>query len=321
MRVFVTGASGHNGSYVVSELIDAGHEVTGLTRSDAAAAAVSALGAKVRRGGLDDLGGLKEAAADSDGVIHVAWDRGQAQSGGLAAAIAEDLAAVHALGEALAGTGKPLVSAASIGAPGFLGRPVTEEDAAVPARAEDAGTLRSRNEVEIAVVGFAARGVRSSVVRLPNISHSTRDRTGFLAQLIAIAREKGFAGYPGDGANRWTAVHTRDAAALFRLALETAPAGTRWHAVADEGIPFRDIARGIGDRLGLPADSVPADGLPAYFGGFLAVPVSLDFPASSLITRRTLGWEPVHPGLIADLDNGHYLTSPAPWSPPRDSTG
>ncbi len=310
MRVFVTGASGHHGSYVVSELIDAGHEVTGLTRSDAAAAAVSALGAKVRRGGLDDLGGLKEAAADSDGVIHVAWDRGQAQSGGLAAAIAEDLAAVHALGEALAGTGKPLVAAASIGAPGNLGRPVTEEDAAVSSRAEDAGTLRSRNEVEIAVLGFAEQGVRSSAVRLPNISHSTRDRTGFLAQLIAIAKEKGFAGYPGDGSNRWAAVHTLDAASLFRFALENAPAGTRWHAVADEAIPFREIAQGIGDHLGLPAESIPAGQLPAYFGGFLAVPARLDFPASSLITRRALGWEPVRPGLLADLGNGHYFATP-----------
>ena len=310
MRVFVTGASGHNGSHVVSELIRAGHEVTGLARSDAAAAAVSALGADVRRGGIDDLDGLKEAAAGSDGVIHTAWDRGQAQSGGLAAAAAEDLAAVLALGAALAGTGRPLVVAASIGAPGILGRPVTEQDAALPSRAEDAGTLRSRNEAETAVLGFAEQGVRSSVVRLPNVSHSTRDRSGFLAQLIATAREKGFAGYPGDGANRWSAVHTRDAASLFRLALENAPAGTRWHAVADEGIPFREIAQGIGDHLGLPAESVPADRLPAYFGAFLAVPVRLDFPASSLITRRALGWEPVYPGLLADLENGHYFATP-----------
>jgi nucleoside-diphosphate-sugar epimerase len=163
--------------------------------------------------------------------------------------------------------------------------------------------------LEIAVLGFAEQGVRSSVVRLPNISHSTRDRTGFLAQLIAIAKEKGVAGYPGDGANRWAAVHTRDAAAVFRLAMENASAGTRWHAVADEGIPFREIAQAIGGHLGLPAESVPADRLSAYFGGFLEVPARLDFPASSLITRRTLGWEPVHPGLLADLDNGHYFAA------------
>jgi len=310
MRVFLTGASGHNGSHVVSELVATGHEVTGLARSDAAAAAVSALGAKVRRGDIEDLGGLKEAAADSDGVIHVAWNRGQAQSGGIAAAVAADLAAVHALGDALTGTGKPLVAAASIGAPGNLGRPVTEDDPAVPSKEEDAGTFRRRNDVEIAVLGFAERGVRSSVVRLPPISHGTRDRTGFLAQLIAIAKDKGVAGYSGDGANRWGAVHARDAAALFRLALENAPAGTRWHAVADEGIPFRDIAQAIGGHLGLPAGSVAADRLPEHFGGFLAMPARLDFPASSRITRQALGWEPVNPGLFADLDNGHYFAMP-----------
>ena len=308
MRVFVTGASGHTGSHVVSELVAAGHEVTGLARSDTAAAAVSALGAKVRRGDLNDLGGLKEAAADSDGVIHVAFDRGLMQSGQVAAVVAADLAAVHAFAEALAGTGKPLVAASSIGAPGNLG-PATEEDPAFPSREEHKGTLASRNDVEIAVVGFAEREVRSSVVRLPPISHSTRDCNGFLTQLIAIAKEKGFAGYPGDGANRWTAVHTLDVACLFRLALENAPAGTRWHAIADEGIAFREIAQGIGDHLGLPAESVPADRLSAHFG-FLAMPARLDVPASSLITRRTLGWEPVHPGILADLDNGHYFATP-----------
>jgi nucleoside-diphosphate-sugar epimerase len=308
MRVFVTGASGHTGSHVVSEFIAAGHEVTGLARSDTAAAAVSALGAKVRRGDLDDLGGLKEAAADSDGVIHVAFDRDLLQSGEVAAVVATDLAAVLALGEALEGTGKPLVAASSIGAPGNLGRPVIEEDAAVPGGEEHKGTLRGRNDVEIAVIGLAERGVRSSVVRLPPISHSTRDRTGFLVQLIAIAKEKGFAGYPGDGTNRWTAVHTRDVASLFRLALENASAGTRWHAIGDEGIPFLGIAQSIGDHLGLPAESVPADQVPAHFG-FLAMPVRLDVPASSLITRRALGWEPVHPSLLADLDNGHYFAA------------
>lgn len=310
MHVFVTGASGHTGSHLVSELTAAGHEVTGLARSDTAAAALSALGAKVHRGDLADLAGLREAAADSGGVIHVAWNRDQAQSGEVGAAVAADLAAVLAFGEALAGTGKPLVVASSLGAPGHLGRPVTEENPAVPSGPEHTGTLRGRNDVEIAVIDLAQRGVRSSVVRLPPISHSTLDRTGFLVQLISIAKQKGVAGYPGDGANRWSAVHTSDAASLFRLALENARAGTRWHAVADEGIPFREIAQGIGDRLGLPAKSVPADQVPAHFGGFLAMPVRLDVPASSLITRRTLGWEPVHPGLLADLDNGHYFAAP-----------
>ena len=306
MRVFVTGGSGHAGSHIITELIAAGHEVTGLARSDTAAAALSALGAKVRRGDLEDLHGLQEAAADSDGVIHIAFNRGLLQSGQVAAVLAEDLAAMLAFGDALAGTGKPLVAAASIGAPGNLGRPATEDDPALPGEDKDKGTLKGRNDVENAVIGLADRGVRSSVVRLPPISHSTRDRTGFLVHLIALAKEKGLAGYPGDGANRWSAVHARDAASLFRMALENAPAGTRWHAVADEGIALREIAQAIGGRLGLPAESVPEDRVPAHFG-FLAYPVRLDLPASSLITRRALGWEPAHPGLLADFDNGHYF--------------
>lgn len=311
MRVFVAGGTGHSGSYIIPELIAAGHEVTGLARSDTAAAAVSALGAKVRRGDLQDLDGLKEAAADSDGVIHVAHRQDLLAIGGMDLVSAAELPVILAYGEALAGTGKPLVAAGSIGSPGNggnLGRPATEEDPALPAGDEHQGTLRARNVVETAVVGLAERGVRSSVVRLPTISHSTSDRTGFLVQLIALAKEKGFAGYPGDGANRWNAVHARDAASLFRLVLENAPAGTRFHAIADEGIPFREIAQAIGAHLGLPAESVPADRVPAHFG-FLAYPARLDLPASSLITRRTLGWEPAHPGLLADLDNGHYFAA------------
>jgi nucleoside-diphosphate-sugar epimerase len=309
MRVFVTGASGHNGSHVVSDLIAAGHEVTGLARSDTAAAAVSALGATVHRGDLRDLDGLKEAAADSDGVIHAAFDRSLMRSGELATAVAMELAAVNAFGDALAGTDKPLVVASSIAAPGSLGRPATEEDPAAPAGPEHKGTLRSRNDVENTVLGLAQRGVRSSIVRLPNFAHSTRDRSGFLPNLIAIAKERGFAGYPGDGANEWCAVAALDAATVFRLALENADPGTRWHAVADEAIPFRQIARGIGDRLGLPTKSVPADQLQEYFG-FLAMVIALGFPASSLTTRRTLGWEPVHPGFFEALDNGHYFAVP-----------
>jgi nucleoside-diphosphate-sugar epimerase len=162
--------------------------------------------------------------------------------------------------------------------------------------------------VEIAVVGLADRGVRSSIVRLPTIAHSTTDSAGFLPGLIALAREKGFAGYPGDGANLWGAAHVRDVASVFRLALEKGPAGKYWHAVEDGGIPFRQIAEAIGSRLGLPAVSIPADQLmlPGYFG-FLAAVVTLDLPASSLITRRILGWEPAQPSLLADLDNGHYF--------------
>ena len=213
-----------------------------------------------------------------------------------------------AYGEALAGTGKPLVAAGSIGSPGQLGRPATEDDPALPVGDEHRGTLRVRNVVEAAVIGLAEQGVRSSVVRIANIMHSTTDRAASSRMLIALAKEKGFAGYPGDGANLWNAVHVRDVASLFRLALEKGPAGSYWHAVEDGGIPFREIAEAIGSRLGLPAVSIPLDELmvPGYFG-FLANVVTKSYPASNLITRRTLGWEPAQPGLLADLDNGHYF--------------
>ncbi len=310
MRVFVTGGTGHVGSSIIPDLIAAGHEVTGLARSDASAAAVSALGAKVRRGDLEDLDGLKEAAADSDGVIHVAHRQDLLPTGGIDAVAAAELPIMLAYGEALAGTGKPLVAAGSIGSSGSLGRPATEEDLALPVGDEHKGTLHVRNVVEAAVISLADQGVRSSIVRIANIAHSTTDRAGFLPTLIALAKEKGFVGYPGDGTNQWNAVHVLDAATLFRLALEKGPAGRYWHAVQDEGIPFREIAEAIGSRLGLPVGSIPADVLmvPGYFG-FLANIVTQTYPASNLITRQTLGWEPSRPGLLADLDNGHYFPS------------
>ena len=244
MRVFVTGGTGHSGSYIIPELIAAGHEVTGLARSDTSAAAVSALGAKVRRGDLQDLDGLMEAAADSDGVIHVAHRQDLLPFGGMDAVSAAELPIMLAYGEALAGTGKPLVAAGSIGSSGQLGRPATEEDPALPVGDEHKGTLRVRNVVETAVIDLAERGVRSSVVRIANIAHSTTDRAGFLPTLIALAKEKGFAGYPGDGANLWNAVHVRDVASLFRLALEKGPAGKHWHAVAGRGHPAPRDRRG-----------------------------------------------------------------------------
>lgn len=308
MHVFITGGTGHSGSYIIPELIAAGHEVTGLARSDAAAAALSALGAKVRRGDLEDLEGLKEAAADADGVIHVAHRQDLLPSGGMDAVAAAEVPIMLAYGEALAGTGKPLVAAGSIGSSGQLGRPATEEDPALPAGNEHKGTLRARNVVETAVIGLAEQGVRSSIVRIANIAHSTTDQAGFLVQLTALAKEKGVVGYPGDGTNLWNAVHIRDAASLFRLALEKAPAGTYWHAVGDGGIQFRDIAEAIGRRLNLPVVSIPLDELmvPGYFG-FLANIVTQSYPASNLTTRRTLGWEPAQPSLLANLDNGHYF--------------
>ena len=310
MRAFVTGGTGHSGPYIISELVAGGHEVTGLARSDEAAAAVSALGAKVRRGDLEDLAGLKEAAADSDGVIHVAHRQDLLPSGGIDAVAAAEVPIMLAYGEALAGTGKPLVVSGSIGSPGWesLGRPATEEDPALPGGDAYKGTLRVRNVVETTVIGLAERGVRSSIVRIPPIIHSTTDHAGFLPLLIGLAKEKGVIGYPGDGVNRWSAVHVRDLASLFRLALEKGSAGKYWHAVADEGIPFREIAEAIGSRLGLPAVPIPADVLmlPGYFG-FLANLVTLDVPASNAITRQILGWEPAQQSLLADLDNGHYF--------------
>ncbi len=301
MRVFITGASGHLGSAIVPELIAAGHDVVGLARSDSAAAAVTALGATPRQGDLDDLEGLSEAAADSDGVIHLAFKHDQMRSGDFASAIAADLAAVHALGSALAGTGKAFVGTSGTLTLAYLGRPGTEEDAGAPG---------GRNDAENAVTGFAAQGVRSSVVRVPPITHSTLDRHGFARTLIAIAEQVGVAGYPGDGANRWPAGHTLDVAHLYRLALEDAPPGTRWHAAGDEGIPVREIARSIGEHLDIPTASIPADRLEAHFG-FLAMLIALDNPTSTLTTRRILGWEPTHPGLLADFDNGDYFTAPS----------
>ena len=309
MHVFVTGGTGHIGSYIIPDLIAAGHEVTGLARSDKSAAAVAALGANVRRGDLSDLEGLKAAAAEFDGVIHVAHRQDLLPSGGIDAVAEAERQIMLAYGEAMAASAKPLVVSASIGSPGWenLGRPATEEDPALPGGDLYKGTLRVRNVVETTVIDLAKRGVRSSIVRIATIAHSTTD-AGFLPLLIGLAKEKGVIGYPAEGANLWPAVHARDLAALFRLALEKSPAGRSWHGVEGEGIRFREIAEAIGSRLGVPAVSIPADVLmlPGYFG-FLANLVTLDLPASSLITRQNLGWKPAQPGLLEDLDNGHYF--------------
>jgi nucleoside-diphosphate-sugar epimerase len=310
MQVFVTGGTGHAGPYIISDLIAAGHEVTALARSDTAAAAVFALGAKARQGSLEDLEGLKQSAATADGVIHVAHRQDLIPTGGINAVAAAELQIMLAYGEALAGSGKPPVTSGSIGSPGWedLGRPATEEDPPLAGGDPCSHTLRVRNIVETTVIGLAAKGVRSSVVRIPEIMHSTTDNAGFLPLLIGLAKSKGIVGYPGDGANRWGAVHARDLATVFRLALEKGASGRNWHAVAEGAIPYRQIAEAIGCRLNLPAVPIPADVLmlPGYFG-FLASLVTLDTPASSDITRQTLGWKPTQPGLFADLDNGHYF--------------
>ncbi len=257
------------------------------------------LGAAVRRGDLDDLAGLGEAA--SAAVIHLAFNHDAIRAGDFAAAAAADLAAIHALAEPLVGTGKALVGTSGTAMLARLGldRAGTEDDVI------DGGY---RIDAENAIIALADRGVRSSVVRLPPVAHSTLDKHGFVPTLIAGARAAGRSGYLGDGANRWPAGHTLDAARLYRLALENAPAGSRLHAVGDEGIPVRLIAETIGRHLGVPTESIPSDESEAQFG-WLASLISVDNPTSSARTRQLLGWKPTHPGLIADLDEGHYFTT------------
>jgi nucleoside-diphosphate-sugar epimerase len=299
MRVFVTGASGHIGSAVVPELLSAGHEVVGLARSDASAAALEAAGAEVRSGDLDDVAGLAAAAAAADGVIHLAFKHETMRSGDMESAAAADGLAIEAFGDALAGSGKPLVvtsGTALLALAGIEGRQGTEEDAF-----EGPGRIASEN----AAVALSERGVRSSVVRLPPTVHSSLDKHGFVPALIGIARERG-AAYLGDGANRWPAVHTLDAARLYRLALEQAEPGSRLHAVADDGVPFREIATAIGLGLDLPVRAIEPEDAPTHFD-YMAPFVGIDNPTSSGLTRDRLGWQPTRPGLIADLEEGHYF--------------
>ncbi|OBF05128.1 SDR family oxidoreductase [Mycobacterium sp. 852002-10029_SCH5224772] len=293
MRVFVTGASGGIGSAVVAELLAADHHVVGLARSAAAAATISALGAEPLRGGLIDLDVLREAAGAADGVVYLAFSHDfTGNAGVIVDAIGDEARAVAALGEALAGTGKPLVLAS--GTPAVAGRTSTEDD---PFNAE--GPMAGRGRTGQAVVDLAGRGVRSAVVRLPRSVHDAGGRYGFASLLIQAARQRSVSAFVGDGTQRWPAVHRDDAAVLFRLALETAPPGSVLHAVGDEGDPMRAIAEVIGRRLGVPVEPAPTEAF-----GPLGTMFAVDQPSSSTLTRRQFGWKPTGPSLLEDLETG-----------------
>jgi nucleoside-diphosphate-sugar epimerase len=295
MRVFVTGASGHIASAVIPELLSHGHQVVGLARSDSSVEAVAARGAEVRRGDLDDLDGLQAAAADSDGVIHLAFKHDFSDFLG---SVESDRRAVEAIGEALVGSGKPFVGTSGTLMVAFVeGRLATEEDT-LPAG--------PRIDSENYAIALADRGVRSAVVRLAPLVHSNLDHHGFTHHIIDCARKAGVSAYVGGGTNRWPALHTLDAARLYRLALESAPAGTRLHGVADEGVAFRDIAESVGRHLNLPTKSITAEEAPEHFG-FLAPLSVLDDATSSERTQKILDWHPVQKDLLADLDEGHYF--------------
>jgi nucleoside-diphosphate-sugar epimerase len=300
MRVFVTGASGWIGSATVDELLAAGHEVTGLARSAASAAALQHKGVQVRRGDLDDLASIRAGAEAADAVIHLANKHDWSNP---AASAAAERAAVQAIGDALAGTGRPFLLASGV-AGLVAGQPATEEHPS-PFHGPDSPRGGSEN----LALGFVDHGVHTVSLRFAPTVHGTGDH-GFIATIAAVARAKGVSGYPGDGTNRWAAVHVSDAARLVALGLEKAPAGARLHAVAEEGVPTRDIAEAIGRALGLPAASIAPDDVPGHFG-WIGTFFGMDLAATSTATRELLGWAPTGPTLIEDLAGGAYSAGPA----------
>jgi nucleoside-diphosphate-sugar epimerase len=292
MLIFLTGATGFIGSAIVPELINAGHQVLGLARSEGGAQSLLAAGAEVHRGDLDDLDSLRRGAELSDGVIHTAFNHDFSK---FAANCEADRRVVEAMGSVLAGSGHPFVITSGTGMARTPGRPSTEEDA------PNSPIPRVASEVEAASV--AARGVRVSLIRLPQVHDTIKQ--GLITYLIAVAREKGVSAYVGDGLNRWPAVHRLDWARLYKLALENGSAGARYNAVAEEGVPLREIAEVIGRGLKLPVVSLSPEEAGEHFG-WLAAFVGFDVPASSALTQERLGWHPTGPALIADLEQMRY---------------
>jgi nucleoside-diphosphate-sugar epimerase len=293
MRIFVTGASGWIGSALVPELTRNGHQVLGLVRSDASAEAVADMGAEALRGDLTDTDVLRTGARESDGVIHLAYQHELGQAGGAQT----DALAIETFTTVLADSGKSMViTGATLTQPG---RPATERDELIPR-----GPIAARITNMQTALASSEHGIRSCLLMLPRAVHGQGERHGFIPQLITRARAQGVSGYIGDGANRWPAVHVKDAATLYRLAAEQAPAGAILNAVGDEGVPVREIAETIGRRLDLPTRSLPAED----FAPPLFPVLSLDMPASSTITQELMGWTPTHSGLIEDIDQGHYFT-------------
>jgi nucleoside-diphosphate-sugar epimerase len=297
MRIFLSGATGFIGSAIVPELINAGHQVLGLTRSDAGAQSLAAAGAEVHRGALEDLESLRSGAAQSDGVIHCAFDHDFLN---FVANCEKDRRAIGALGAALAGSDRPLVITSGTG----MGNTVHGQPAAEDAFHADNPHPRKASELAGAVMLEA--GINVSVMRLPQVHDTVKQ--GLITQAVAIAREKGVSAYVGDGSNRWPAAHVLDVARLYRLALEKRQAGARYHAVAEEGIAVREIAEVLGRGLKVPVVAMSPEQAAGHFG-WLAPFAGMDIPASSAQTQKRLGWHPTGPGLIADLENMRYAAA------------